>query len=692
MRRREPSNFNPRRVPASCPITIDRSILKAYSPFVVAHAVFISHSAKDKSVADAICRALEQADFRCWIAPRDVQPGKSFAGEITRAIQHSEAIVLVFSGHSNDSEQVLREVQLALESKLHVVQFRIADIAPNDDLKYFLGTAHWLDAVRPPVEKYIPSLVDAVRTLLRKNEVNPPLTAPARHNAPLRYPLGHQRRGAQRTNRIFAGAIGIATAGLIALAIWRGWFSSGSSQAHGSEQSIAVLPLVDLSEGKNQEYLCDGVSEELLDTLAKVPGLRVAARTSSFSFKAQNIATSEIASKLGVVNLLAGSLRREGNRIRVTAELINANTGFRLWSDTFERELRDVFVVEDEITQAIVDALKVKLAVGSPLRSGKRDAEANDLYLQGLYFSNKSGEDGLRKALVYFQQALDKDPKFSRAWTGVAKVWVYLADAYVKPLDAYPLAQAAAQKAIALNESDAEAHCFLGMATQILNWDPEAFLKQSRRAVEVDPNSALAHIWFGDSFRARGNMSKAIEEYQIALRLDPLSPLVSDSLAEGYMIGRNLDQAIAQAKRTLELDPTYAYLDSTLANALREKGMFDEAIAIYRKGESLINAPSRGLAITYALAGKRAEAEQVLAKFLAEREKRYISASAIGIIYGALGNKDEAFRWLERGYNEHDAVLSTIAFYPGSQPLRDDPRFINLVRRAGLDPSKAIPH
>ena len=229
------------------------------------------------------------------------------------------------------------------------------------------------------------------------------------------------------------------------------------------------------------------------------------------------------------------------------------------------------------------------------------------------------------------------------------------------------------------------------MANQVLNWDPEAFLKESRRAVEVDPNSALAHIWFGDSFRARGNLTKAIEQYHIAMRLDPLSPIVSDSLAEGYMIAGKLDEAIAQGKRTLELDSTYAYLDSTLANAYREKGLFDEAIAIYRQGEQFTHAPSRGLGITYALAGRRAEAEQVLARFLAQREKRYISASAIGIIYGALGNKDEAFRWLERGYNEHDAVLTTIAFYPGSQPLRDDPRFIDLVRRVGLDPAKAIP-
>src|SRR5439155_1611799 len=285
----------------------------------------------------------------------------------------------------------------------------------------------------------------------------------------------------------------VAGASLIVVAV-RSGLSFYNSASRASDQSIAVLPLVDLSESKDQEYLCDGVSDELLDTLAKVPGLRVAARTSAFSFKGKNVATSEIAGKLGVANLLEGSLRREGNRIRVTAQLINARDGFHLWSDTFERELRDVFAVEDEITHAIVDALKVKLTVGAPLHAGKAD--------------------------------------------------------------------------------------------------PEAFLKESRRAVEVDPNSALAHIWFGDSFRARGNLTKAIEQYHIAMRLDPLSPIVSDSLAEGYMIAGKLDEAIAQGKRTLELDSTYAYLDSTLANAYREKGLFDEAIAIYRQGEQITHAHS----------------------------------------------------------------------------------------------------
>jgi adenylate cyclase len=466
---------------------------------------------------------------------------------------------------------------------------------------------------------------------------------------------------------------------------------SSISAQRTEEHSVAVLPFIDLSEYKNQEYLCDGMSEELIHTLAKMPGLRVIARTSAFSFKGKNVAIPEIAKQLGVSNVIEGSLRRSGNRIRVTAQLINARTGFHLWSDTIQREMRDVFDLEDEITHAIVDALKLKFAASAPARAPKRDSEANELYLQGLYLSNKSAEEALRQASDFFYQTVDKDPGFSRAWTGIARVWTYLADAYIKPLEAYPIAQAAAEKALALDERDPVAHCVLGFSKRVLAWDEAAMVKESRRALEIDPNSALAHVWYGDTFRGRGELDKAIEEYRTAATLDPLSPVVSDNLAGGYMIAGRLDNAIAQGKRTLELDPSYIYLDSTLANAYREKGLFDQAIALYQQAERFTRAPSRGLGITYARAGRRSEAEQVLARFLAERERRYISAAAIGVIYGALGNKDEAFRWLERAYDDHDAVLTTIAFYPGSQALRDDPRFIDLVKRVGLDPARAIP-
>src|SRR5262249_33795770 len=251
-----------------------------------------------------------------------------------------------------------------------------------------------------------------------------------------------------------------AVALLLLLMIDVGWWWSdrsrrtptlpaASSAVHAADQkSIAVLPFVDLSQAHDQEYFCDGISEEILDALAKVEGLRVVARTSSFSFKGRNADVGEIAQKLNVQNVLEGSLRREGNRVRITAQLVNAHNGFHVWSDTFERELQGVFAVQDEITRSIVDALKVKLAV-APSAHAPENTEVHDLYLQGLYLSNKSDEESLRKSLSLFQRALDKNPTYARAWTGTAKDWLYLADAYVRPLDAYPKVREAALKAVA---------------------------------------------------------------------------------------------------------------------------------------------------------------------------------------------------------------------------------------------------
>ena len=217
------------------------------------------------------------------------------------------------------------------------------------------------------------------------------------------------------------------------------------------EKSIAVLPFADLSEAKDQEYFCDGISEEILDGLARVDGLHVVGRTSSFSFKGKNANVSEVGKKLNVASVLEGTLQREGNRVRITAELVNTRNGFHLWSETYERELQGVFAVQDEITRSIVNALKVKLAVSLPAHE-QRNTEAYELYLQGLFFSNKSSEADLRRALNFFQSALEKDPTFSRAWTGISKVWYFLADVYVKPLEAYPASREAALKAIALDE------------------------------------------------------------------------------------------------------------------------------------------------------------------------------------------------------------------------------------------------
>lgn len=446
------------------------------------------------------------------------------------------------------------------------------------------------------------------------------------------------------------------------------------------EKSIAVLPFVDLSQTKDQEYFCDGMSEEIINALAKVEGLRVVSRTSSFSFKGKMTDVSEIGKKLNVENVLEGSSRREGNRVRVTAELINVRNGFHLWTETYDRELAGVFALQDEITRSIVDALKLKLAVSLPAHE-QSNTEVYDLYLQGLYFSNKSSEEDLRRALSFFQRAVEKDPTFSRAWTGIAKVWYFLADVYVRPLEAYPLSREAAMKAIALDEKDAEAHCYLSEAKRVLDWDLAGADAELKRALELDPNSAPAHLFSGLHPLFRGELKDGLQLILEAEKLDPVSPITSYVATAAYLANDRVDDAVVEGQRTLQLDPNYFYLDSVLAAAYREKGNFNEAIAFYSKAQEATHLPSSGLAITYTRMGREIEAQNILAQLLQAREKRYISAPLIAAVAVALGDKEGAFRELERAYAEHSGILQWIAFLPEFRSLHSDARFPDLLRR-----------
>ena len=459
------------------------------------------------------------------------------------------------------------------------------------------------------------------------------------------------------------------------------------AEVAANEKSIAVLPFVDLSQAKDQEYFCDGMSEEILDALAKVEGLRVVARTSSFSFKGKNADVGEIAQKLNVHNILEGSLRRDGNRIRITAQLINARDGFHIWSETFERELQGVFAVQDEITRSIVEALKVKLAV-APARPVEQNTEAYDFYLQGLYFSNKSDEDSLRKSLSFFERALEKDPNLARAWTGIAKAWFWLADAYVKPLEAYPAVESAAAKALELNERDADAHSYLSIVKRALHWDWSGAERELKRAIEVEPNSATAHSLLGYQRMCTGDLEGALREMNEAERLDPLSPSISYLQANFYVNADRLDDALAAASRTVKIDPSYIYQESMLGRVYREQGRLDRAIEIYLKAQEMTHEQTAGLAITYARLGQPNEAHRVLQQLVEKANRHYVAAEKIASIFVELGDHDEAFRWLNRAVDEHTA--NAIATRRELRPLHSDSRFPELLRRMGIDPAKVV--
>jgi TolB-like protein/predicted Zn-dependent protease len=454
-----------------------------------------------------------------------------------------------------------------------------------------------------------------------------------------------------------------------------------------TEKSIAVLPFNDLSPSKDHAYFGEGIAEELLGALAKVDGLRVAARRSSFWFKDKEAELGEIASKLNVGHVLEGSVRRDGNRVRITAELIDAGDGFTIWSEIYEREMRGIFALQDEITRSIVDTLKLKLAI-SPSRPA-RSTDAYDAYLEGLVYSDKNTEPELRKSLEFFQQALEKDPKFSRAWTGIAKAWLWLADAYVPPLEAYPKVRDAALRALQLDDGEAEAHVYLAETKRILDWDLDGAEAEFNRAVAIDPNSTPSNYFIAALYAARGDRDKALAYLQRTSRIDPASLWVSNFACELYRYFGLYDEAIAAGERALQLDPTFAhYGEPALAALYREMGRFDDAIALYKKAREFTGRPVFGLAITYARMKRRKEALETLNTALAGGG--YRPGDAIAHVHVTLGDYDDAIRELERACEQRSSSLHGVGIAPEFVPLRSDKRFKSILQKIGLEPEKVF--
>jgi len=454
------------------------------------------------------------------------------------------------------------------------------------------------------------------------------------------------------------------------------------------EKSIAVLPFKDLSAGPERDYLGEGIAEEILTALSKVDNLRVAARRSSFWFKDRDAELSEVASKLNVEHVVEGSIRRDGNRIRVTAELTECCQGFTLWSETFEREFQGIFALQDEITCAIVDALKLKLEL-APATARAPSMEAYDLYLRGLFLSDKSSEEALRKSLEFFERALEKDPRFARAWTSIAKSWLWLADAYVEPLEAYSKVREAAVNAINIDDSEAEAHVYLAETKRILDWDLRGAEAEYVRAFEIDSNSTTSNYFIAAFYAAIGEREKALTYLRRTAKIDPTSLWVSNFACEIYRYFGLTDEAMAAGERSLQLDPTFAYSEPLMAALYREMGRFDDAIGLYKKSQDLSGRVPFGLAITYGKMNRREEAREILNAACASRGS-YTPGDAIAHVHVVLEEYEDAMRELARAYDEHSSSLHFIGIAPEFAPLRSDKRFVSIVKEIGLDPQKVF--
>ncbi|HSG82757.1 MAG TPA: protein kinase, partial [Gemmatimonadota bacterium] len=457
-----------------------------------------------------------------------------------------------------------------------------------------------------------------------------------------------------------------------------------------AKQSIAVLPFANMSADPENEYFSDGMTEEIINALGKLPGVQVASRTSSFAFKGKEIDVRQVGDKLGVAHLLEGSVRKIGNRIRLNAQLIDVVTGYHLWSETYDHQLEDVFAIQDEISRAIVSALKLQLAGDTKhiVAPTTDNIEAYTLYLRGRYFLNKSfSEPDLRKGLDYFDQALAKDPAYARAYAGIADIWSTLADDWVVPEEAYPRAMEAAKKALELDPTLAEPLAAVGKVLAWYQWDFSGGQKALSKAVKLNPNLAEAHFVLGSVLPSIGRLNDAIEEMRQALVLDPLAPHHGRWLGRLLLYAKRFDETIEQSQKTLELEPTYFQSCHDVGTAYLELGQPEEALKWYRKAQAMdtaVRSYDAFLVRALAAMGEREEAEAIMERLEEEARQHYVRGEIMAMGYAALGDTDRAFARLEEAREARSAGLVYLHIDPGYAALRSDPRFDALVKKVGL--------
>ncbi|MCJ7459822.1 MAG: protein kinase [candidate division Zixibacteria bacterium] len=457
------------------------------------------------------------------------------------------------------------------------------------------------------------------------------------------------------------------------------------------QPSIAVLPFTNLSADKEQEYFCDGMAEEIINALSQIEDLRVVARTSAFFFRGKEMDIREIGRKLNVETVMEGSVRKAGNRLRITAQLVNVADGYHLWSERYDREIDDVFAIQDEISLAIVDKLKVKLLKEEKAKLVKRftdDQEAFNLYLKGRYFWNRRYEGGLQKGIECFHQAINKDPLYALAYAGIADCYVLLGHfGWLPPKEAYPRARVAAEKALEIDDTLAEAHTSMGWIHTFYDWDWVAAEDEFNRALELNPNYATGHEWYGVSLAPMRRFDEGTVSVKRALELDPLSLMINSVYGLGLYWERRYDEALDQYRKTVEMDPNFSLVYLFLGWTYSAKGMWEEAIVASNKFMTLSQGNPFGvgtLGSVYAMSGQRYKALKMLDRLNELSQERYVSPFYRAIIYMGLGEKDQAFEYLEKAYLERESWMATLGTFPLLDSLRSDPRFTALLKKMGL--------
>jgi TolB-like protein/Tfp pilus assembly protein PilF len=645
--------------------------------------VFVSYASHDSAVAQMARSALETAGFRCWIAPRDVVPGTLYADGIVGAIDESRILVLILSKDAVASAHVGKELERATSKRHPIIALRL-DAAPlTRALEYFLNESQWIDVGTGNTDAAIEKLVAAVGQHLTPGSA----ASPANPN-----PASTLRRKAVVGRRIW-----VVAAVAVAILLTGAYFLGDKTSLHGrsvpvaptvdstpviSNKSVAVLPFVDMSQKKDQEYFSDGLSEELIDMLTKVSDLRVPARTSSFYFKGKSEDIPTIAKRLLVAHVLEGSVRKSGNHMRITVQLVKADTGYHVWSQTYDRQVDDIFKVQDEIAGAVVKALRLSLLEPIvPAASQSSSTDAYILYLKGAALFRRADLQDIMASSSAFRESLKLDPNYAPAWGMLARaVRAEYELGQGTYADISPTVRAAAERSVKLDPNLPDAYVALA-SSYLVDWQWDRMDESLKKALTLEPGNPLALRYA--SFRAfyRGELEMALRYAEGALDRDPLNFYdISNVVNINTYMGRYAD-AESRFRRGLQFNPTQ---DGVHANLAYFRFMDGDPVKALAEIDQELNESSRlwSRVLFLDALGRRTEADKDFAVYIKKYSamQPFSTASA----YARRGDADHAFEWLERAFQRHDDDIVGLKTSFGFKGLHADPRFKAMLRKMNL--------
>lgn len=663
-----------------------------------AGSVFLSYASQDAEAAARICEALQSVGVNVWLDKSALRGGDTWDAQIRKRIQDCDLFMPVISAHTNArSEGYFRgEWNLAtrrLANIAHDAAFLVPvvvdgtrEVDARVPEEFLRAQWTWLPEGKTPRE-----FADRVRQLL---EGDPAAVRQAQSGTVKAKEAGKHRA----RNAVFA------LAGMLLVGAGVSWYylRAGNSPTEAPARavglpalvaqqgkSIAVLPFVNMSSEAEQEYLSDGVSEEVINLLAKIPELRVISRSSTFSLKGQKIEVAEIAKRLNATHVLEGSVRKSGNQVRIAAQLIEAASDTNMWSETYDRELTDIFAVQDEIALAVVRQLKLALLKdGLPSRSTTDKPEAYNAYLRGRFYWNEGDPTDLEKARQNFQRALEIDPDYALAHAAMGDYYSALPFySNSLPDEVFPKAKAEVARALELDPKLPEAHAALAYIRTYYDWDWRDAGKEFELALASDPNNASLRHRYSRYLSSLGRTEEALVQMQRARELDPLSLIIRANVGVIHYFGRQYQLALKDLQELAKADPEFPVAWWGMGLVREQMGDMDGALASFQKAAELTKRGTNVLASlgrAYAANGNTDEARKILEELAGRAKERYVPSYQVALVYTGLGEKDQAFQSLEKAFEERSTLLTYLKMDPRLDPLRSDPRFKAMLRRLNL--------